>query len=676
MTNLNTNFKHLQKKNKMYQNQLVNESSLYLQQHASNPVHWQSWSSQAFDEAKAQNKLVLVSIGYSSCHWCHVMEKECFEDKEVAQFLNKHFVNIKVDKEERPDIDLFYMKAVQLMTQRGGWPLNCFTLPDGRPIYGGTYFPKTQWMQVLQSLLEAFKNESKRVEEYAQKLNSGMLEMGKFVPIEVPTSINIQKTHTVIAEWSKTWDMEQGGMMGAPKFPLPSNGLFILRYGRQFKNLKALDFIKLSLLKMARGGIFDQIGGGFARYSVDAFWKVPHFEKMLYDNGQLLQLYAEAYSIFKDKELEYAVYKTVTWLENEMQLEIGAFSSSMDADSEGEEGKYYCWEMEELNELNSEDRAFVLQYYSIKPSEIWEENKYILHRQMSDDEFSKNMGVSKEEFLSLRNRINQRLFSMRQKRISPTVDTKVLTAWNALVVKGYIASYRAFQKEHFLSQATALAEFILERLVLTNGLKRRYSEEGLYSEGFLEDYAHVIEAFIEIYQAEGSLKWLLKAKDLCEYVETHFQDQKTKLCYFSKEDSILKMREYEVNDNVLPSSNAVMAMNFLKLGHYFKSQKWMEDSRSMLSHIYEGMEDYGSGYSYWSMVLMLLENGMNTVQVDTEFMDKSSVFLNSSWRELVVYHQELPLYDTNLKEGIYICGEGRCSPKISSIESLREMLKL
>jgi uncharacterized protein YyaL (SSP411 family) len=361
----------------MKPNDLIHESSLYLQQHAHNPVDWKPWSQQAFEQAKQENKLVLVSIGYSACHWCHVMEHECFENEELAAYMNQHFVCIKVDREERPDIDQIYMTAVQLMTQRGGWPLNCFTLPDGRPIYGGTYFPKDQWMNVLKSLVYTQEKDPERVLEYAAQLEEGV---AKSELIAVPSPVekwSDEKLHEMLVRWSRSFDSLEGGPTKAPKFPLPNNYLFLLEFARYFQDEKVKNHVELTLDKMLQGGIYDQIGGGFARYSVDMLWKVPHFEKMLYDNGQLIQLYSEAYRFFKKDSYKDLVYQTVAWLQREMQDESGAFYSALDADTEGEEGKFYCWSKEELQQLLDEDFEWVKDYYNVNQRGYWEEEKYI-----------------------------------------------------------------------------------------------------------------------------------------------------------------------------------------------------------------------------------------------------------------------------------------------------------
>ena len=337
-------------------NALINETSPYLLQHAHNPVNWYAWGDEAFAKAKSEDKLVLISIGYSSCHWCHVMEHESFEDSAVAKLMNDKFVCIKVDREERPDVDQIYMNAVQLMTGRGGWPLNCFALPDGRPVYGGTYFPKNDWVTLLEDISTNYKLDKPKFEEYASNLTEG-IKQSELIKTPVTNSkINEATLTEFVSVWESSFDYKEGGPDRAPKFPIPNNFEFLMAYAHLNKDQKLMDYVDLTLHKMALGGIYDQVGGGFARYSTDIKWKVPHFEKMLYDNGQLVSLYSQAYQRTKSPIYKHAVYQTVEWLTREMMTEEGAFMSALDADSDGEEGKFYVWSKEELKaELTADE---------------------------------------------------------------------------------------------------------------------------------------------------------------------------------------------------------------------------------------------------------------------------------------------------------------------------------
>ena len=659
----------------MKPNDLIHESSLYLQQHAHNPVDWKPWSQVAFEKAKQENKLVLVSIGYSACHWCHVMEHECFENEELATYMNQHFVCIKVDREERPDIDQIYMTAIQLMTQRGGWPLNCFTLPDGRPIYGGTYFPKDQWMNVLKSLVYTQEKDPERVLEYAAQLEEGV---SKSELIAVPSPIekwSDEKLHEMLIRWSRNFDNLEGGPSRAPKFPLPNNYLFLLEFAHHFQDEKVRNHVELTLDKMLQGGIYDQIGGGFARYSVDMLWKVPHFEKMLYDNGQLIQLYSEAYRFFKKDSYKTLVYQTVAWLQREMQDESGAFYSALDADTEGEEGKFYCWSKEELQNVLQEDFAWVKDYYNINQRGYWEDEKYILLKTESDEYFAKNQNWSLETLRKKVTHVNDTLLHERNKRIKPGLDTKCLTSWNALTITGLCAAYRAFEDEEFLLAARKVGNWILEKQITNGILYRNYAQGKTSIEGFLEDYANVIEAFIQLYQLTAELKWLESAKQLTEKVEHEFQHEESKMCFFTTKNSELITRKMELNDNVLPASNSIMANNFLLMGHYFRNENWIANAEQMLANVYDGMEQYGSGYSNWGLLLLRLLHGVDEiVTIDNTREVQQSIAFNLNTYSVATFHLEIPNSENHKSDGIYVCKKGVCFAPVQSTEEFKKLV--
>ncbi|MFM7636847.1 MAG: thioredoxin domain-containing protein [Crocinitomicaceae bacterium] len=658
----------------MYQNALVNETSLYLKQHAYNPVEWHAWSPQVFEEAKKDNKLVLVSIGYSACHWCHVMEKECFEDEEVAELMNKHFVCVKVDREERPDVDMVYMTAVQLMTQHGGWPLNCFTLPDGKPIYGGTYFPKDQWMHVLRSLVHTFQTEPQRVKEYADNLTDGITQSELINRPQELVTKEEEKLHELVVRWARSWDMNEGGTTKAPKFPLPSNYLFLLRYGYHFDHAKTNGFVNLTLQKIVRGGIYDQLGGGFARYSVDMLWKIPHFEKMLYDNAQLLELYAEAYALSRSEEYARSLKQTVSWLSREMLGEHGVFYSAIDADSEGEEGKFYCWTKEELGILSKSQQALANDYFSVNSAGYWEDEKYVLLRRESDEAIARKHDYELPELYVKLDEIIDLLFQKRKERIAPGIDKKSLCSWNAMLLNGLITTYRATNDDGCLLMARKIGTWIRNTQFQQGILYRNFAEEKTAIPGFLEDYAFSIEAMIALYQATAELDWLLFAKELCEIVETNFQHKESKMCYFSADDDTLITRKMDIHDNVIPSTNSVMAMNFHRLGTYFKNSDWLYYSEQMVSNVYEGLEQYGSGYSHWANVLLLQLKGIKEVHVNEATFSRAKIFSTCTWGELIAYHREIPMSELYTSKGLYVCGNGTCSPNIESIQDLKKAL--
>lgn len=667
-----------------FTNDLIRETSPYLLQHAHNPVNWVPFSEEVFEQAARENKMVLVSVGYSACHWCHVMEHECFEDEEVAALMNKFFICIKVDREERPDVDQVYMTAVQLMTQKGGWPLNCFTLPDGRPIYGGTYFPKDQWMHILHSLEHTFKNDRPKAEEYAASLHEGIKNSEL---ISEPADVGVfkeEKLHELVLRWSRNFDSMEGGDSRAPKFPLPNNYEFLLEYGVKYQNEKVMKHVELTLDKMAMGGIYDQVGGGFSRYSVDMLWKVPHFEKMLYDNGQLINLYSLAYKQFQKPLYKRIVYQTIEWLQREMMTKEGAFYSALDADSEGEEGKFYCWTSEEMREVLGEDYKWVKEFYSVNQRGYWEDEKYIPLRSESDRSFVLKMNWSLDELENKIVTINQKLLDERSHRVRPGTDDKCLTSWNAMLLKGLCQAYSAFGEEDFLHLAIKNARWILNSQVTKDGkLLRNYKNGKANIDGFLEDYAHVIDAFIQLYQVTFDMKWLETAHVLTKTTLELFQDEKSQMFYFTDSDTTLIARKMELNDNVLPASNSVMAHNLFRLSHLYYNKEYVKISEQMLANVYEGMEMYGSGYSNWAQHLMHIVNAYYLVAIvgNDVVLDKQKLQKYYLPQVLFAGGSNITLPSLSDKEvsdetTLYVCYEGTCLlPTKNTEEALRLVIQ-
>jgi len=649
-------------------NQLINESSPYLLQHADNPIDWMAWSDEVFIQAQNEDKLVLISVGYSACHWCHVMEHECFEDNEVAAFMNKHFINVKVDREERPDVDQVYMTAVQLMTQRGGWPLNCITLPDGRPIYGGTYFPKDQWMHVLQSLVHTYANDRAKAIDYARQLHEG-IQQAELIDQPIPLDeFSSERLHEMVIRWARSFDTIEGGNNKTPKFPLPNNWKFLLEYAIHFDEEKIIKQVRLTLDKLAMGGIYDQIGGGFTRYSVDGLWKVPHFEKMLYDNAQLIGLYSHAYAAFNLPHYKELVFQTFNFLERELLSIEGAYFSALDADSEGDEGKYYCWQPEEIKMLFGTKAPLVLNYFNINELGYWEEDKYIPLRKNFDSAFAKQSGLEITDWLDKKAEVIQKMLNYREQRTKPGLDNKLIVSWNAMAAKGLLEAYRIFDHEPFLLRAIHILDWIEHTQwngqilfrINTNGKKKIYA--------FLEDYAHMIEALSLAYQATGEISYLSFAKKLTDTVERDFQNEQSKMCYFTSKDSKLVSRNMEIHDNVIPSSNSVMAHAFLTLGTYFDNQAWINSAKQMLQNLYDGMETYGSGYSNWGLLLLRELNPENQWHVLNN-IKASEVFTQTRENNcLISYHKELPISRLYKENKITVCQYGACHQPIDTID--------
>lgn len=663
-------------------NSLIHESSPYLQQHAYNPVNWIPWSEEVFEKAKRENKLVLISVGYSACHWCHVMEHESFEDEEVAKLMNEYFINVKVDREERPDVDQVYMTAVQLMTQRGGWPLNCFTLPDGRPLYGGTYFPKEQWKNILSSLQHLFANDLEKAEEYAARLHEGIVNSELIAIPQEATPFEQQKLHELVTRWKRQFDTIEGGNARAPKFPLPNNYSFLLQYGTRFSDEQVLKHVELTLDKIAMGGIYDHVGGGFARYAVDMLWKVPHFEKMLYDNAQLISLYSQAYKVFKKPLYKRIVVQTIEWLQREMIHPEGCYYSAIDADSEGEEGKYYCWTLKEYQDVLSDNFAFASDLYSFNARGHWEEGKYIPLRVLSDKELMLKYKLSETQLEERIATVNELLRNERKKRVFPGIDDKSLTSWNALLVTGLCDAYAAFGEEEYKHLAHKIVRWIATHQLKSDFSLYRTRKNGTSTiDGFLEDYATVIQAFTRFYEITADEEYLLKAQQLTMYTISHFQHPESKMFYFTPDSTTLIARKMDINDNVIPASNSIMANNLWNLGHLFEQQEWLKDARQQLMNLYDGMEQYGSGYSNWAILLLNNTNRFYEVVVSG---DTSGERL-SEWQQIYAPHtitaynsEVIPLgkHKNTAQNLFYICSEtDGCLPPVSDLKDVLELIQ-
>jgi hypothetical protein len=591
-------------------NELHLETSPYLLQHANNPVHWKAWNTNALAKAKKENKLIIVSIGYSACHWCHVMEHESFENQKVAETMNQHFINIKVDREERPDVDAVYMKAVQIMTGRGGWPMNVVTLPDGRPIWGGTYFRKDEWVNSLEQLQELYQSNPEKILEYAEKLHQGLKATSVIENDNSSEDFNHDTLELLVTKWQKSFDWEFGGMARAPKFMMPTNYQFLLRYAYQSKNEKLLEFVNLTLTKMAYGGLFDTIDGGFSRYSVDMKWHVPHFEKMLYDNGQLVSLYADAYKLTQNKLYKDIIEKTLCFVEKEWLTAEGSFYSAMDADSLNEEkkleeGAFYVWKKLELQTLLGQDFELFSSIYNINEFGLWEHENYVMIQNNSLEKIAKQLTISLSELENKKKDWEKLLYHEREKRSKPRLDDKCITSWNGLMLKGFVDAYKALNNETYLKIALQNADYILKNLWTPEGnLLHNYKNGKANINGYLEDYALVIDAFISLYEATLDEKWLFNSKQLTDYVFDYFYNENASFFTFTSSlDAPLIIKHFENEDNVIPASNSVMANNLFRLSIYFNHSYYEKVALKMLEIILPNI-DYPSAFSNWLSVFL------------------------------------------------------------------------
>lgn len=567
-------------------NNLAQETSPYLLQHANNPVDWYPWGEKALSKALAENKPILVSIGYSACHWCHVMEHESFEQESVATIMNDNLVCIKVDREERPDIDAIYMDAVHLMGVRGGWPLNVFLMPDAKPFYGVTYLPPQNWVQLVESIRNAFDKHhgelTQSAKGFAESLQMSAME--KYGLKAVDSDYSVEALDGMFKRLKAQFDTQDGGMDRAPKFPMPSIYKFLLRYYDITQNPEALAQIELTLNRIALGGIYDHVGGGWARYSVDGQWFIPHFEKMLYDNAQLLSIYAEAYSLTQNPLYADRLRHTFTWLILEMRSEEGGYYSALDADSEGVEGKFYVWRAEELQEILGDDFEWFASLYDLSDAGNWEHGLNHLHLTQDVEAAAKTKGIYNENFEDNYFDALKKLEIRRRQRVRPGLDDKVLASWNGLLLKGLADAYRALGHEPIRDQATTLAAFLRDKMLKGGKLFHSYKEGRATIPGFLEDYAAVSEGLVAIYQITFDEEWLHLAESLLDETIANFFDETDGFFFFTDAQAEeLIARKKELLDNVIPSSNSILAHALYQAGILLDRPDFVEKADAMLN---------------------------------------------------------------------------------------------
>jgi uncharacterized protein YyaL (SSP411 family) len=678
-----------QKKEEMshkYTNALINETSPYLLQHAHNPVNWKAWSPETLEQAREENKLLLISIGYAACHWCHVMEHECFEDEEVAKMMNENFINIKIDREERPDVDQIYMDAIQMMTGNGGWPLNIVALPDGRPFWGATYLPKENWVKSLNQLTELYKTDPNKIISHASDLEKGIQAINLVENSDEVDNYSMEQLNSAVENWSTYFDTFLGGYKQAPKFMMPNNIDFLLHYATSQNDKKVLEYVNTTLTRMAYGGVFDHVGGGFSRYSVDTKWHVPHFEKMLYDNGQLVSLYSKAYAVTKNELYKKVAEESISFVLEKLSDENGGFYSSLDADSldengELEEGVYYVWTEQELKVLLDSDFEVFKDYFNINSYGEWEEN-YVLIRDKPDEEIATKHGLSLEKLEATIQKSLTTLKKERAKREKPRLDDKILTSWNGLMLKGLVDAYRYLEDDSYLDLALKNAAFIQKEMKKADGgLYRNHKKGKSNINGFLEDYASVIEAYIALYEVTFDIKWLKEAQELTDYSISHFQDTESKLFYFtSDEDNSLIRRTLETNDNVISASNSIMGKNLLKLHKVYMNKGYGAIARQMLKNVQSNFDESAQGFSNWLHLVLYEKLNFHEIAIvgdNYKIIGKelSKNYLPNSILVGSPKEGEIDLLKNRYNEGetlIYVCIEGTCK---LPVQTAKEVLK-
>ncbi|NRB49390.1 MAG: thioredoxin domain-containing protein [Saprospiraceae bacterium] len=671
-----------------YTNELINESSPYLLQHAHNPVNWHPWNEKSLQKAKEEDKMLLISVGYAACHWCHVMEHESFEDTSVARIMNQHFIPIKVDREERPDVDDIYITACQMSTGKNcGWPLNAFALPDGRPVWAGTYFPKKNWIEILEYFVKLYQEDRDKLEEYATTITDGLQGIDDVPVGDKNKAFKAEDLVKINKEFVKSIDFKRGGQSGAPKFPKPSNYEYLLEQFFRTGEAQYWEAVEVTLDNMAKGGIYDHVGGGFARYSTDANWKVPHFEKMLYDNSQLVSIYAKAYQVKQKPRYKEIIEETLGFIERELTDASGGFYSSLDADSEGVEGKFYVWTKSEIDSIIGDEQIseWFRDFYQIKERGNWEHQNIIYHEK-SLAEFAASVGQEEASLKQTFGQIKAKLLEARAGRVRPGLDDKVLTGWNAMMLEGYVDAYKALGEAKYLDMALKNGQFLLENMLQADARLNRNFKDGKSSiNGFLDDYALSIQAFMALYEVTFDEKWLDRSKGLADYAMEHFLDTSSYLFnYTSDLDPPLIARKKELGDGAIPSSNSSMARALFSLGTYLYEEAYQDLARQMMTNLVNTVEEsqQPSFYSNWLQLYQSLATppyevavvGPNAGALSKELMTSylpNSLFLGGT------AEGSLELLKDKLVEGetyIYVCQNKVCRfPVQTAAEALEQL---
>ena len=671
-----------------FKNDLQFASSPYLLQHAENPVHWEEWSPKVLERAKQENKPILISVGYAACHWCHVMAHESFEDNEVAELMNRHFICIKIDREERPDIDHIYMGAAQMLTGRGGWPLNAFALPDGRPFYAATYFPKENWKKVLSNIAKAYSRDYRSLLDTAEKVTDGIHLAQELSPVE-EGNVQFSKTEyqDLMVNWQKTVDRDRGGFNGAPKFPMANSWQFLLQYYNFTKDRSVLEMVTKTLDEMALGGIYDQIGGGFSRYSVDAEWFAPHFEKMLYDNALSISLYANTQKLAPKPIYKQVISDTINFVNKELMSKDYGFYASLDADSEGEEGKYYVWSYKELSEVLTEEELSLTQsFYNVTQRGNWESPRNILFSLQTPDSYAKTKDLDPEKFKSDLNQLRYKLFQIRWERPHPPLDHKIITSWNAMMLIGLVDAYTALKEPEYLDLAEKNAQFLLASMISENGkLLRTKSSDSKFIPGFLDDYAFLVEALIKLYQVNFDIHYLNIAKDLMNICLEDFLDSSTGLFYYSStKGEQLISKTFEINDNVIPASNSSLAKSLFLMGHFFNELTYTKASEKMWNQIKSKLHKSGPYYANWQILsgwfshpfyevaIMGKEAKAKALEFQHSFC-QNAIFLGGHEENLALLKGKTPL--DPLETILYVCENKTCQRPTTHVDVAKKQLE-
>ena len=668
------------------ENKLANEKSLYLKQHATNPVNWYPWGNQALDSAKNSDKLLLISVGYSSCHWCHVMEEESFTDNDVAQVMNSNFVNIKVDREERPDLDEIYMKALVLMTGSGGWPMNIIALPDGTPIWGGTYVPKTQWIQVLNQVSGFYKTRKPDVLEYANSVREGVKKEALVKPSPRNETYSTELQIELAEKAFIYSDKINGGIGNGQKFPLPSMLNFFLRFSNEYSNQDMKDFVYTTLMKISRGGINDRIDGGFHRYTVDNTWHIPHFEKMLYDNAQLLSIYSNAFKVFKDERFKSELYNIHRFLESKMTGEDNLIYSSISADTNYKdgtksEGDFYVWEAEELKKILKDDFKWVSEYYNINQTGYWENDRYVFYQTISDKEYCEKQGVNLTQFNKKLNRVNSLLKIEREKRVHPIIDSKIIFSWNALTIRGLVDSYKTTKDPVFLNKALLINNSLSKKMIDKNIIQHTSSSAAEVL--FFEDYSYYIDALIGLYEITFDQKYLQFADELVVFSNEKFKEESGFYRFSTNQENLFADSLINLQDGVTPSANSVMNFNLFRLGHFNGNKNYLSQSKTMINNVSEVIKErvtdhllwLNNSHNYSQKFYEIAISGQNALVKANELMEKylPNTITAASDTETNFYLLKDRYFEDETY--IYVCVDNTCKFPVTSVTEALGLMK-
>lgn len=687
------------KTNHRYTNQLIHETSPYLLQHAHNPVNWYPWGKEALNKAKEEDKPIFLSIGYSACHWCHVMEQESFENEEIARLMNEHFINIKVDREERPDLDEIYMSAVQSITGQGGWPMSVFLTPDLQPFYGGTYFPPVDrygmpgFPTVLLSIARAYQSNRDEIVNSARELTSLLQQVATMTPSS--SELTYDAIEKAFQEMDRRFDSIHGGFRGAPKFPHSMDLSLLLRYFYKNKSQRALDMVELSLEKMARGGMYDQLGGGFHRYSTDAKWLIPHFEKMLYDNALLSRTYTEAYQVTKKPFYKRIVTEILEYVLREMTSPEGGFYSTQDADSEGGEGAFFVWTPQEIAKIVGEKHAsMVCRYFGVESDGNFEHGSSVLHLPLEDASAAKLFDMPLDDFRRMIQEAKAKLFQAREQRVKPGRDEKILTDWNGLMISSLAYAGNALNQPRYIQAAERACEFILNRLRNEGLLLHTYKDGRAHTTGFLSDYSFFINGMLDLYEAGQSPRWLKESLVLTNTMIEHYWDESNGAFFFTtggNEQLIVRIKN--PMDNAIPSGNSLAALVLIRLAHMTGNMDYSRRAEQIIQVFSDGFTKYPTSFSQMLIGLDWLLSPVREIVLAADtpeplgewqqalFHDfypyKVVLYAFSSIRdELVrcapVVEGKLPSNGTPMA---YVCERFACGQPVSSIDDLLAQLK-